>query len=379
MKNLFFICLMLFGGQTYGQHQLCIVVKAGAQAPGPVYLAGNFNNWDPSGSKMAQEGNYFFYEKSLSKENVEFKFTRGSWEKVETSDSGIDIGNRQLRLLSDTTIYCYINGWKDQFTGSNQPPRHTAGPGVHIVDTAFRMSSLQRNRKIWIYLPPGYTTSKNRYPVLYMQDGQNLFDKATSGFGEWGIDEILDSLSAAGKGDVIVVGIESGSHRMTEYNPYDFADYGPGEGDKYVGFIVDDLKPYIDKKYKTLQSKENTFIAGSSMGGLISYYAAITHPATFGKAGVFSPSFWAAPEIHDLTDSVAARISGMYFFYMGEREGENMMPQMNKVISQLAKNSRALIYTVTDPEGRHNEATWNKWFAEFYLWAMSNGLNRIIR
>lgn len=121
-----------------------------------------------------------------------------------------------------------------------------------------------------------------------MQDGQNLFDDATSYAGEWGIDEHLDSLFSSGKKEAIIVGIDNGlSKRMTEYNPYSFQQFGKGEGNEYVDFLVKNLKPFIDKKYRTLKNKQNTFIAGSSMGGLISLYAALKYPKIFVGAGIF--------------------------------------------------------------------------------------------
>ena len=122
-----------------------------------------------------------------------------------------------------------------------------------------------------------------------MHDGQNLFDNATSYSGEWGIDEYLDSIFTLGKKEVIVVGIDNGlSKRMNEYNPYSFRQYGKGEGDEYVDFLVKNLKPFIDKHYRTLPGKKNTYIAGSSMGGLISLYAVLKYPE-FSEEQEYSP------------------------------------------------------------------------------------------
>ena len=126
-----------------------------------------------------------------------------------------------------------------------------------------------------------------------MHDGQNLFDKATSFAGEWGIDEAMDSIKNA----CIVVGIDNGGlKRMYEYNPNDTKQYGRGEGRAYLAFIVNNLKPFIDKKYRTLPGKQYTWMAGSSMGGLITFYAGLYYPQVFGGLGVFSPSFWIAPQ-----------------------------------------------------------------------------------
>jgi len=345
-----------------------------------IFIAGSFNNWEPGnlGYYLVPENNKWVFEKKdLQKGIYEYKFTRGTWDKVETAGNGDDVQNRLLDLSSDTTLQFSIESWKDNFIQKARP--NTASDNVHILDTSFHMKKLDRNRRIWIYLPPGYKNGIKRYPVIYMHDGQNLFDMASSAYGEWGVDEIIDSLAAKGKAASIVIGIENGPRRMNEYNPYYFERAGEGEGDAYIDFIMNDLKPFVDKHYKTLPSKENTFIAGSSMGGLISYYAALKHPSVFGRAGVFSPSFWIAPPILSLTDSLASRSGGMYFFYIGKLEGNDMIKNMNKVAEQLGKSSKALIYTVIDPDGRHNEEAWRKWFVEFYLWVTSNGLNHIIK
>jgi predicted alpha/beta superfamily hydrolase len=278
---------------------------------------------------------------------------------------------------TDTGTNSSIDIGKDNFIQVKRIS--TASENVKILDTAFHMTKLDRDRRIWIYLPPGYKAGIKRYPVLYMHDGQNVFDEASSDFGEWGVDEILDSLSVIKKSSAIVIGIDNGERRMNEYNPYFLEKAGEGEGDGYLDFVMKDLKPFIDKRYRTLPDKENTIIAGSSMGGLISYYAAIKYPSVFGRAGVFSPAFHTAPAIHLLTDSLAHRTGGMFFFYMGEPEGEEMMGEMNKVIAELGRSSSAFIYTVTDPDGMHNETAWRKWFAEFFLWVTSNGHSYIVR
>ncbi|MEZ0128795.1 alpha/beta hydrolase [Flavobacterium sp. LBUM151] len=157
---------------------------------------------------------------------------------------------------------------------------------------------LKSTKKIWIYLPENYSVTAKKYSVIYMQDAQNLFDAKTSFVGEWNVDEKLDSLKAP----VIVVGIEHGNDkRIDELTPYKNEKYGGGNADNYVDFIVKTLKPYIDKNYRTKTKPKNTIIMGSSLGGLVSYYAAIKYPAVFGKAGVFSPSFWFSNEIYSKT------------------------------------------------------------------------------
>src|SRR5688572_7394439 len=173
----------------------------------------------------------------------------------------------------------------------------TLAENAYILDEAFYMPQLQRSRRIWLYLPPEYSASGKSYPVIYMHDGQNLFD-ATTAFGgaEWGIDETLNTV----KNKCIIVGIDNGgAKRINEYNFYDNEQHGAGEGRAYVSFIVDTLKPYIDKTYRTLADRDHTFTAGSSLGGLISFYAAMWYPQVFGGGGIFSPAFWIVPHIEE--------------------------------------------------------------------------------
>jgi len=276
-----------------------------------------------------------------------------------------------------------LEGWIDDYL---QP--HTASNNVHILDTAFFIPQLNRTRKIWIYLPQDYDHSKKHYPVMYLQDGQTLFDKVTSAYGdEWGVDECLDSLIAKGKTASIVVGIDNGGEtRMSEYNPYEFTwkdstrsrTFLP-EGNDYLLFLTQTLKPFIDKHYRTLPSRENTIIAGASMGGLIAYYAVLKYPAVYGKAGVFSPAFWTAPAIEAFTDSAGKKVDSKFFFYIGGKEGGRFIADMNEVAEKLGENSNSMIYTVVDAEGAHNENAWRKWFAEFYVWMMADGYNNVIK
>lgn len=253
---------------------------------------------------------------------------------------------------------------------------HTTSKQVQIVDTAFYMPQLNRTRRVWIYLPESYTTArKKHYPVIYMHDGQNLFDKSTSFSGEWGVDEAMDTLGASIK-ESIIVGIDNGgNNRLAEYAPYD-AELKNGnntisiksQGDAYVDFIVKTLKPFIDKNYRTCRCRKNTSVAGSSMGGLISFYAILKYPKVFGAAGVFSPSFWVAPTITDLVEKSGKKVKGKIYFYAGKAEGENMVTDMLTVFNKMNLTSKAKLTTVIRTEGKHNEATWREEFPIFYKW-----------
>jgi len=339
-----------------------------------VFIAGNFNGWNPHSNSLENTAdNNKELILSLPTGNYEFKFTRGNWSKGEVNSSGKHISNRTLKLSADTTIEASIEGWADDFETVE-----TRSANVSIIDTAFNIPQLSRKRRIWVYLPKNYQRSNKRYPVLYMHDGQNLFDRKTSGYGEWGVDEALDSISE--KSEVgIIVGIDNGLQRINEYNAFTNEEYGRGEGKQYIDFIVQTLKPYIDKKFRTLPGREHTAIAGSSLGGLISYYAAITRPEVFGKAGIFSPSFWIAPEMKNYTDSLGGKLHSKIFFYMGAAEGDKHVKNMEEIADILGARSSSLIYSAVDPDGKHNEVYWGKWFPEFYRWIMSDWTNYIIR
>jgi predicted alpha/beta superfamily hydrolase len=382
-KTPFLILLLLFTCfYAFPQFSIHMIIRSSPSTHNgdTIFVAGSFNNWNPGNEKYKFtkiNGIIKIDITGLQKNSYPFKFTRGSWQKTEVSANGKGIENRIIQLESDTTIEYSIAGWEDDF--SITPKQHTASSNVQVLDTAFFIPQLNRTRRIWIYLPSDYVTGKKKYPVLYMQDGQNLFDEYTAPYGEWGVDECLDSVIRKNKPACIVVGIDNSPYRLNEYNPYENPEYGKGEGEEYTRFLVESLKPYIDKHYRTIASKENTIIAGSSFGGLISYYAMLRYPDTFGKGGMFSPSFWIAPKINDLTDSLGSKLKGQFFFFAGELEGGSMIPDIKIITDKLGANSGTLIYSVTDPEGKHNETTWRKWFEEFYLWIMGNGLSYQIK
>ena len=226
---------------------------------------------------------------------------------------------------------------------------------------------LQTSKKIWLYLPHNYNASEKKYPVIYMHDAQNLFDDKTAFASEWHVDETLDSLKA----EVIIVGIEHGNEkRMDELTPYPNEKYGGGKADAYLDFIVTTLKPHIDLNYRTKTNKMNTAIAGSSLGGLVSYYAILKYPKVFGKAAVFSPSFWFNNTIYTLTENTKNLKTKLYFM-CGDNEGETTVTDMDKMVD-LVNGKRCtcmhLTKKVVITGGKHNEKLWAKEFGKAYLW-----------
>lgn len=338
-----------------------------------IYLAGSFNNWLAVDAKMLlqKNGDKRTINVQLPKGRYQYKFTRGSWRSVEVAANGSNMENRSMEIVSDTTIETEIKEWADNFTSTK--PVSTASKNVRIIDTAFFIPQLNRHRRIWIYLPETYATSKKKYPVMYMHDGQNVFDASTSFSGEWGVDETMDSLNDE-KSEMIVVAIDNGGvHRMSEYTPYPFTLQGKtnssqkitAAGNAYVDFLVETLMPFINKNYRTKKDGKNTFIAGSSMGGIISFYALMKYPKKFGGAGVFSPAFWVNPEFKNLDPQKLKKIKGKIYFFAGTQEGEAMTTDMLHVFSQMQQHSKAKMQTVIRAEGKHNEATWRKEFPLF--------------
>jgi len=226
---------------------------------------------------------------------------------------------------------------------------------------------LKTTKKIWIYLPEDYSATAKKYSVIYMHDAQNLFDSKTAYSGEWNVDEKLDSLKAP----VIVVGIEHGNDkRIDELTPFKNEKYGGGNADNYLDFIVKTLKPYIDKNYRTKPKAKNTIIMGSSLGGLVSYYAILKYPETFGKAGVFSPSFWFSNDIYTLTEK-APKIKTKIYFLCGDKESDDMVKDMTKM-ERLLDTKRCYCLHLTKSKivkgGEHNEKLWRDGFVKAVLW-----------
>jgi len=372
-KCLLFPAFIFLNVSLFSQFTLrLIVTQVGAKKLDDIYVSGNFNNWDPhdfnyklkpfGGTRKA------IVLKNIQAGKYEFKFTRGTWDKVETTAKGEDISNRVVEVNADTSLDITIPGWKDDYP--DKPKPFTASAEVKIIDTAFLIPQLNRTRRIWIYLPKSYSVTKGKiYPVLYMNDGQNLFNEQTAAFGEWGVDECLDTLETKLKKECIVVGIDNGGDkRMTEYNPYDDAKYGKGEGNQYVDFLAQTLKPYIDQQYRTIKDPAHTFIAGSSMGGLISLYAVVKYPNVFGSAGIFSPAFWLTPQLYTDVQKTNWNKQLHFFFYAGGKESQSMVSDMKKMYDLIGAKSNYDLREVVYPLGQHNEASWRTYFPAFYEW-----------
>jgi metallo-beta-lactamase class B len=351
-----------------------VVTSVASKQQDEIYVAGNFNGWNPKDEKYKLKvfggSRRSVVINDLPAGTYAFKFTRGGFEKVETTNDGRDISDRIIEVNADVSIELNIAGWKDDYP--DKPKRYTASPQVKIIDTAFGITQLNRKRRVWVYLPKNYASNSKTYPVIYMNDGQNLFNEQTAPYGEWGIDECLDSLQNQIGKEAIVIGIDNGGDkRMKEYNPYNHVEYGNGEGKEYVEFLVNTLKPFIDSKYRTKRSVEYTMIGGSSMGGDISLYAAIAYPNVFGAALIFSPAFWVTPALYEAAEKFTTTNSPKFYFYAGGKESTTMVSDMNKMVDILEKKPRIQIRKVVNPVGQHNEASWRAEFPDAYKWLMN--------
>lgn len=224
-------------------------------------------------------------------------------------------------------------------------------------------------RRAYIYLPDSYRfQNERRYPVLYMFDGHNVFFNKDATYGKsWGMKKYMDRT----KTQLIIAAVEcnhSPDHgRLKEYSPYDFSDseFGEitGKGRLTMNWMVKSFKPYIDHTYRTLPDREHTFIAGSSMGGLMSLYALLAYNRTFSKAAALSPSLWTNPkEITKLIQKASIRKDTVLYMDYGSNELSNhaaMLSEYNHVCGLLL-GRKILLTSRIVPNGNHCEASWER-------------------
>jgi predicted alpha/beta superfamily hydrolase len=253
-----------------------------------IFISGNklqLGNWQPDKIRLSKIelnkwGKTFLFEQNTS---LEFKFTKGNWNSEALDENGNIPGNNTINVLNDTSIIYNIKNWNDGKSKINFNGKITGNINYH--------KQLKFNgilpRDIVVWLPPDYEQNlEEYYPVLYMHDGQNLFDPNSSFTKiDWQMDEAADSLIRKNKiKPIIIVGIYNTTDRYEEYSP-------TSKGNYYMQFITTKLKPIIDSNYRTLKDRKNTAVGGSSMGGLISFMLIWNYPNYFSKAACFSPAF----------------------------------------------------------------------------------------
>lgn len=380
-KSFTLICFILSIWLAQAAEVTMIVTSMPANTPAndSIFIAGSFNGWNPGNAAFVLQPNSNGHPQIVvsGSGTIQFKFTRGSWQKVEGNANGGYLPNRNFTFGSTDTLLINIQSWED--LGSTNS---TAAENVIVMSTAFGMPQLNRTRRIWLYLPPDYNTTAKHYPVLYMHDGQNLFDLYTSFAGEWEVDETLNALHTSGREVPIVVGIDNGGqHRIAEYTPWTHPSYGGGDGNLYARFIVETLKPYIDANYRTLPQREHTGVMGSSLGGLISHYIALKYQDVFSKAGVFSPSFWFSDSSYSFAYEAGMQHPIRYYMMGGTNESSGLVQQMNYMVDTLlaAGFSPASVFLKVVPGGQHNEYLWRTQFGEAFEWLFPEGISGMER
>lgn len=266
--------------------------------------------------------------------------------------------------------------WREVLTDE---AAHTITGNVNLYKS-FPIPQLRTERRIRIYLPRSYNESNRCYPVYYMQDGQNMFDQATSWGREWGVDETLEQMALEDPAlEAIVVAIDhGGAERNHEYNFTTNEEYKfGGKGEAYADFLAKTLKPYIDSRYRTLPEAEHTIIAGSSFGAYISLYTAIRYPDQFGCVGGVSFVMWhdsgaIIQWIQESDLSPALRV----YLSIGELETDNS--DFNRAAREHVELTRQTLMTSGIPEqqirfdyipgGTHHESTWSVLFPEMHRW-----------
>jgi len=272
-------------------HTVTLRVQVPASLEEAVYVTGNIGAlgpWNPAGALLDGTGSMRSGTLEIAHGHAfEFKFTLGSWEREAVDEHGIVLPNQILPVDRDVVVDVVLKGFKQGAAAymADVPGSGVLGTLVYWPDT--RSEFLEHPRHISIWLPPGYAENRERrYRVVYMSDGQNLFDPRIANTGvDWGVDESMMRVAEAGKVDpAIVVAAWSSPARGLEYSPWHDAP-------KYARFLIEELMPRVNAEYRTLTGPKNTFHMGSSMGGLLSFYLVMHHADAFGACGCVSTHF----------------------------------------------------------------------------------------
>ena len=343
----------------------------GTAADAPLSLAANANGWDPGAAGWAfgrGEGGAAALEVELPRGTLLlYKVARGGWPAVETRADGLALENRALDVLGPLTVRLSVERWADA-PGAPAPRPTRTGTIERLAGVASPQLGNRRDVQVW--LPPGYARSARRYPVLYLHDGQNVFDAATAFVQqEWRADEAALASARAGRPLIVVavdaVDTQPGGGRLAELSPFPIPRLGvEGRGARYAAFLAETLKPLVDARYRTLPDRAHTGLAGASLGGLVSLHAALERPDVWGFAGVFSPSLWVGDGA--IFPWAAARPPGpavRLWLDTGDREGDNLdqaeagVEAARRLAGLLRLAGHDVRFEVV-PGGRHNENAW---------------------
>lgn len=366
-------------------HKLKLIVTPpqNYQPSESVHIVGNFNDWLLSGAKATQlqlvEGK-LIADLAVTDDELFFTFVKEQdWQHMPASVEGKSLCTYYKKLdKNTTTLFSEIPAWKTD--AILQEAQSSATENVRYLKD-FYVPQYDRKADIAIYLPESYKTLKDKkYPVLYMLDGQNIFDAATSYSDEWKVDELLSNLEHSDNfTEIIVVAIPNGFDRSIEYNPWNFVN-GDGEvvqgkGAITIDFIKNTLKPHVDKHFRT--EPENSGLAGSSLGGLMALYAAIEHSDVFKFVASFSPAL-------DIKDATGSNVlfeaiknkkltTSKIYFDIGKIEyGDYSRIETLFSMLQVAYSGNVShLRLVKDDQGRHCELDWSKRFPDAIKWLLT--------
>ncbi len=356
----------------------------------PFFAAGDFNNWQPDDERFrfaSKNGGCYALEIPIpSSGAMAFKITRGKWSSVECDHMGNDRPNRSV-AADENAVQISVERWADL-------PLAPSRAEVLLLHSALPVPQLGRTRRIWAMLPPGFrdSTAPNR-PVVYMLDGQNLFDNPEAIFGSWNVDKALSQLflSAPTHADTprllneaallpVIIGIENGrQHRMDEYAPWrNEEEGGGGEGAHLLDFICHTLRPFVEKQLGIRPKRVHTGIIGSSMGGLFALYAALERPEVFGMVGVFSPALWFSPAIFDLAKKKRkSSLPQKILLMAGQKESATMVSDLLDLYENLleAGHKDECLHYDLHSDGLHAEWFWAREFEHALNWLLGAAKN----
>ena len=352
-----FTSLVAFGQQAV----VTVYVHARAESGHHgIFIAGNtdrLGNWQPSEIMLRQlnDSLWVFRDTFAVHSTIEFKITQGTWSSEAIYSEGTVPQNTVCSVSGDTVLHMTPLFWSDSMKLQKQQQEIIGRVEYHIQLFG---RGLRYTHDVIVWLPPSYDMFPNRrYPVLYMHDGQNLFDPTTAYTGhDWRIDEVAESLFTKKRvREFIVVGINNSPDRLVEYSDSDL-------GRAYGNFVVNIVKPMIDSAYRTRPERNHTAIMGSSMGALSSFLIAWWYPEVFSMAGCMSPSFWFDDEktLNEISSYSGPRKNVSFYLDCGTRESE-LLPGYKRMVKALEKlgyrKGKDLEYHL-EKNGTHNEQSW---------------------
>lgn len=352
--------------------QLNIILTTDDDDNRPVYISGNFNNWKTQDRNFEMEKvedglyHFKFRPEFAYPDELFYKFTKGDWSEVEIDKYGNRTENRSCKQHTGVRKE-HVDRWRKNWL----PFKPNFLPQIHLISEDFEMPQLNKKRKVWALLPYDYEQSNESYPVMYLQDAQNLFNEQSQ-YGNWEIDKKLAVMSEYKIGKIIIIAVEHAEKdRIKEYNVGKTV-LGSGQGKKYIRFITDTLKPFVDKKFRTKHEREFTGIGGSSMGGLVSIFSGLMYPEVYGKLMIFSPSLWVVPKMDfsgiDFNEPSDTKI----YLYAGGDESATMIEHVKNFKKNMIKNEfvgdKMKINLSINIQGTHSETYWSDEFPKAIEW-----------